>query len=48
MLSDEQIEKFRTLYKNHFNEELSKEEARQQGTKLVSLMKVIYNKLLPK
>ncbi len=42
MISDEQIKKFRTLYKNHFGEEISQAEAYRQGVKLVRLMELVY------
>ena len=42
MLSDEQITKFQTLYKNHFGKEISREEAYGQGARLIRLMKLIY------
>ena len=42
MLSDERITKFQTLYKNRFGKEISREEAYEQGVKLVRLVKLIY------
>jgi len=42
MLSNEQITKFQTLYKNRFGKEISQEEAYEKGAKLVRLMKLIY------
>jgi len=42
MLSNEQITKFQTLYKNRFGKEISQEEAYEKGVKLVRLMKLIY------
>lgn len=42
MLSDEQITKFQTLYKNRFGREISREEAYEQGVKLVRLIELIY------
>jgi len=42
MLSDEQITKFQTLYKNHFGKEISREEAYEKGAKLVRLIELIY------
>jgi hypothetical protein len=42
MLTDKQIEKFRELYKNRFNKEISREEAYESGMKLITLMKHIY------
>jgi hypothetical protein len=42
MLSDEQITKFQTLYKNRFGREISREEAYEKGAQLVRLMQLIY------
>lgn len=41
MLTDQQIEQFRTLFKNRFGKEISKEEAHERGMKLVTLLKAI-------
>lgn len=42
MLSDEQITKYQTLYKNRFGKEISRREAYEQGVKLVRLVELIY------
>jgi len=42
MLSHEQIIKFQTLYKNRFGKEISREEAYEQGVKLMRLIELIY------
>lgn len=42
MLSDEQIKKYQTLYKNRFGKEISREEAYKQGAKLIRLIELIY------
>lgn len=42
MLSNEQITSFQTLYKNHFDKEISREEAYEQGIKLMRLVELIY------
>jgi urease accessory protein UreF len=42
MLSDEQITKYQTLYKNRFGKEISREEAYEQGAKLIRLIELIY------
>lgn len=42
MLSDEQIIKFQTIYKNRFGKEISREEAYEKGTKLIRLVELIY------
>jgi hypothetical protein len=45
MLSDEMVEKFRKIYQDQFGETLTKEEAYDQGLKLLRMMKVIYRPL---
>lgn len=42
MLSDEQITKYQTLYKNRFGKKISREEAYEKGAKLIRLVKLIY------
>jgi hypothetical protein len=42
MLSNEQITNFQTLYKNRFGREISREEAYEQGVKLMRLVELIY------
>lgn len=42
MLSDEQIKQFQMLYKKHFGKEISREEAYEQGAKLIRLVELIY------
>ena len=42
MLSHEQITKFQVLYKNHFGKEISREEAYEQGVKLIRLVELVY------
>ena len=42
MISKEHLEKFKTIYKNQFREEISDREALEQATKLLNLMNVIY------
>lgn len=42
MLSDEQITKFQTMYKNRFGKELSREEAYEKGVKLMRLVEIVY------
>ena len=41
MLSDEQIKQFQILYKRHFNEDISKEEALKKGIRLINLIRVV-------
>jgi len=42
MLSHEQITKFQTLYQNRFGKKISREEAYEQGVKLIRLIELIY------
>lgn len=42
MLSGEQITKFQTLYRARFGRDISREEAYEQGVKLVRLVELIY------
>jgi len=42
MLSNKQITKFQTLYKNRFGRKVSREEAYEQGVKLIRLVELIY------
>ena len=42
MLSDEQITKFQTLYKNRFGKEISRERALEKGVRLFRLVELIY------
>ena len=42
VLSDQQITSFQRLYRERFGRELSREDAIEQGTKLVVLMRRIY------
>ena len=42
MLSDEQILKYQTLYKNRYGKKISREEAYEQGAKLIRLVELTY------
>jgi aldehyde:ferredoxin oxidoreductase len=42
VLSDEHIKEFQELCKEHFGIEISKEDARENGTKLLRLISLIY------
>jgi hypothetical protein len=42
VLSDENIVDFQTLYKEHFGKDITKEEAYEQGMKLLSLISIVY------
>lgn len=48
MLSDEQIKKFQTLYKNRFCKKISREEAYEKGAKLIRLVELIYKPMTEK
>ncbi|MHB8651578.1 MAG: hypothetical protein ACYC8S_00370 [Minisyncoccota bacterium] len=48
MLSDEQIAKYQAIYKSHYGEEISRQEALEQGIKLVRLIELIYRPLTEK
>jgi len=42
VLSDENVKEFQELYKEHFGKEISKEDARENGTKLLRLIALLY------
>jgi len=42
MLNDTQITQLQTLYKNRFGKEISREQALEQGVKLIRLVSLIY------
>ena len=42
LLSDEQVAEYQTLYKNRFGKEISREEAYEQGAKLIRLIELTY------
>lgn len=42
VLSDEDIAKFQMLYQEQFGIEITKEEAYEQGMKLLSLVSIVY------
>lgn len=42
MLSDERITAYQKLYKNRFRRKISREDALEQGTKLIRMMQLIY------
>lgn len=46
MISKEQLEKFKLIYKKEFNKEISDQEALEQATKLLRLMEIVYKLLL--
>ena len=47
MLTEAQIEEFREIYRARFGKDISRESAAEAGTRLVTMMRVIY-KPLPK
>ncbi len=42
MLSEEQITNYQKLYRDYFKKEISREEAYEQGVKLLRLIELIY------
>ena len=48
MLSDKKITVFQALYKKHFNEELSKEEAYEKAAKLLRMVQLVYRPITEK
>lgn len=42
MLSDKQITKYQTLYKNRYGKEISRREAYEKGVKLMRLVEITY------
>lgn len=42
MLSEERVKQFQALYKKRYGKEISYQDALEQGTKLISLLKIIY------
>ena len=47
-LTNENITKFRLLYKKRFNKEITKKEAYAMGLKLIRLIEIIYKSNLNK
>lgn len=48
MLSDEQVKKFQTIYKESFGKEISYGDALDRGIKLVRAMRIIYQPITQK
>ncbi len=46
MISKEQLEKFKLIYKKEFNREISDQEALEQATKLLRLVEIIYESFI--
>jgi len=42
MLTDEQVSKFQTIYRNRFGKEISRADALEKGARLVRLMQIVY------
>ncbi len=42
LLSEEQIKEFQGIYKNYYGKEISRDEAYEQGVKLIRLIQLIY------
>jgi hypothetical protein len=45
MLTEKQIKKFQSLYKKRFGKEINKQDAYDQGLKLVRLLEIVYKPL---
>jgi hypothetical protein len=41
-ITDEQLAKFKALYKKHFGEELTEQDALDKAIKLVRIMEIVY------
>jgi hypothetical protein len=41
VLSDKQIKQFQILYRRHFNEDITKDEALKKGISLINLLRII-------
>lgn len=48
MLNDEEVRKFQALYKKYFGKKISKEEAYEEGVKLLRLVELIYKPMTEK
>jgi hypothetical protein len=48
MLSDERIAKFQALYKKHFSQELTKEDAYEKAVKLIRMVQLVYKPITEK
>ncbi|MGW8185004.1 MAG: hypothetical protein ACWGHO_02740 [Candidatus Moraniibacteriota bacterium] len=48
MLSNKQVSKFQTIYKNRFGKEISRSDALEKGARLVRLMQIIYTPITEK
>ena len=46
MISKEQLDKFKLIYKKEFNKEISDQEASEEANKLLRLVEIIYRPLL--
>ena len=48
MLTDQDIEKFRGIYKTRFGKEITAEEADEKGSKLIRMVELIYQPMTEK
>jgi hypothetical protein len=48
MLSEKRIAEFQALYKRHFGEDLSKEEAYEKGVRLIRMVQLVYRPITEK
>ncbi len=42
MISDEDLKKFKSLYKKHFGKDISDAEALESAIKLINLVRIVY------
>jgi hypothetical protein len=47
-LTDDEITEFQRIYRKNFGKEISREDARERGTKLVRLFEIIYKPMTKK
>lgn len=45
VISDKQMAKFKALYKSHFGEDLSPQDALDKAMKLLTMMKIVYKSM---
>ena len=48
MLSEKRIAEFQALYKKHFGEDLSKEQAYEKGVRLIRMVQLVYRPITEK
>jgi hypothetical protein len=48
MLTDEQVTKFQSIYRESFGKEISRADALEKGIKLVRMMEIVYKPIIEK